>query len=162
MHHAVPKILGGSFVFRIAGEFIEPRQTDQLGDLRVAVQTRQLVFTQCQRVQHGLLIELARQGQILRFCGQCIDIGEDFIHTAVFLFEHDLPLVVTQGVRRVDRPVRKLDQHVFSLSIAGIKISIAQAREQFVHRVPGNPPTMDTVAVAGGDIGEHRLAVGNG
>ena len=93
---AVPEVCGGRLVFRVAGQFVKPRQADEFGDLRVAVQAGQVVFALRQRVKNCLLIKFAGQIQVFRARPSGIDVGQNLVHAAMFLGQHNLPLGVAE------------------------------------------------------------------
>jgi len=141
----------------VAGERGDALEADDLRDLGVGVLAGELVAVRDERVEHGLVVEAFRSGQVLRIAGDGVEIGQRFVHASVFHAEHPLHLFVVQTGGDRHAPVAQTDEQLASLLISGLEIGVAQTGEGLVHVVPGNPLLVDRGHVSSGD-GAPELA----
>ena len=110
--------------------------------------------------------EALRQVQVPAIACERVDVGQHFVHAAVFRAEHLLHLGVRQVRQQFRAPVRERDQHVARLRVAADHVGIAEAREQLVQVVPGHPGAIEAEALdlqlAGGDARPQLAALRHG
>ena len=99
--HRVPESLRRPVEARLAGQLADALEPDHLGDLGVGVQAGELVFAPGQGVQDRVVRKAQRKVQVFFVAGQLKDVGEDFVHAAMFAAQHVLHLRVGQAGREL-------------------------------------------------------------
>src|SRR6185369_15561330 len=69
MDHALPEKLGRGFVGSVARELVATCESDEFRDLRVGVESLQVIFATRQRLEHGFVMKAARESQVLFVAG---------------------------------------------------------------------------------------------
>ena len=129
------------------------------------MQAGQPVFLPLKRFEHGLVRETDREFEILLVACDLGNVGQHFVHAAVFAAQHGLHLLRRQVRAQAQRPVRQRDQHVARPGVAGMAPGIAQTGKQLVQVVPRHPLAVDGETVglqlAVRDVVEGGAAAGN-
>src|ERR1044072_5256301 len=115
--NGVTEEFGSGLVLTLPRQFVEPSQTDQLRDLRIGVSPRQGVFSLRKRIEDAMVVELAREIEILLLLGSRVKLGKGVVHPAVFAGKHLLPKLGGEVFGRFDRPVPELPRDTQSLLV---------------------------------------------
>lgn len=143
IYDMVPKARGGGLKARFASQFMLPRQSDHLGNLRVAVQQVKSVFAAEHWFEHPLVVEIfASNFQIALVAGVRRQVGKHFVHPTVLSPQHFLDLRFVELCKRAIEPVGDPTFDFERLLIAGKAIRVAQPGEDFVMCVEGNPDSI--------------------
>ena len=133
-----PEESGRIVILRIARDLVDTLEADDLGNLRIGVQSVQVIAALGERLQYRLVREELRQLAVVRIAAHLVEIGEDFIHAAMLGVQHDFELRIGQRSCRGDRPIGKAHQYRTGCFAVRQQRRVAQARENFVQRVPGH------------------------
>ena len=90
----LPREIRGVPAPHVAGQLRRAREADELRDLRIGMKAREFVLMAVERIEYAPMLPAPGRIKILFVLGNCIDVGEGFIHAAVFLVEHMLHLCV--------------------------------------------------------------------
>ena len=140
--HFVPEIFGDIAVSPVAGEFVIPRCSDDLRDVRVDVQTFQFISVRRQRIEELLLVETLRNFQVIIFARDRVQIRKRFAHAAKFRAQHALHVFVAERAGVAGGPVSHLLHHVERLLVAAVNVHIEQAGHDLVNGIEGSPHSL--------------------
>ena len=90
LRHRFPEEARRRPLRRIAGQFVDPRQPDQLGHLGIGVEIGELVLALRERIEHAIIVEQPRHPEPARVPGPRVELGIAFVHPAIFAAEHFL------------------------------------------------------------------------
>src|SRR5262245_59445480 len=96
--NALPEETRHVVITLLAGQFIIARRADGFWNLRICVQTAQRVCTTRKGIENPLVIERARDAQMIGVASDCVEIDEYIVHPAEFSLEHGLLLRLTQTI----------------------------------------------------------------
>ena len=161
VHHTVPEELGALYISRIVREFRDTCKTHDFRHLRIRVDVRQVVIPSRHRVQEPLVRPALGLLQVLFVFRQCVCIGVDFVHAAMFRAKHRFHGIVVESARNRKTPVAKGKEHRLRLFIAAIDIGIAEARKSLVNVVPRHPIAVLCARVSILELEPHLLSIRN-
>src|SRR2546429_8712662 len=78
----VPEIIRNVVVPLLAGQLITASRADHLRNVRVRMQTFQLILALCQRIKELLVIKAPRKREVLFFSGDGVQVEQSLLHTA--------------------------------------------------------------------------------
>ena len=135
-HERVDAVLGGGF----AGELILAGEADEFGHLGVAVFTVEFVAALFQRTEDRVVVEDgSREGEVARVAGVGGEVGEDLVEAAELGFEDFLGLGVAEFFVDAGEVVGEAAFDLEGLAVAGDAVGVAQAGEDLVQGVVGDP-----------------------
>ncbi len=133
-----PEELGGGVVLGFAGELEEAFEADELGDLGVGVEAVEGVASLGEWIEDLLVAEAFGECEVGGVLREGENVGEDFVHAAVFGAEHALEGVIGHVLGDVGGPVGEFDEDVFGEGAGGEEVGVAQAGHDFVKGIPGD------------------------
>ena len=101
----MPEIIRNVVVPLLAGQLITASRADHLRNVRVRMQTFQLILALCQRIKELLVIKAPRKREVLFFSGDGVQVEQSLLHTAELDHLHLGPLLVADRFQiTVDPP----------------------------------------------------------
>jgi len=159
-----PEIARGIRPGGITAEFGNAGVADDFRDLRVGVESGEVVFVLEQWFECAAVGEALGEREIFGVASDGVYVGEDLIHAALFALEHALDLFVGEVGDEAVAPIAEPNEDVAGLGVAGDEPGVAEAGEGFMQVVPRDPFPVDGEVVhfqfAGGDFGPEFAAVG--
>ena len=137
--YRVPEKCGTRVIVFVSGQSSHPFHADHLGNLRIGVKPRKVIFMFDQRIKQVSMVEAFRGPEIFFISGQGIDIRHHFIHAPILVVQHLLHLSIGKIRCYLDAPVTKTDQQFKGLLLAGFLIDITQPGKCLVYVIPGHP-----------------------
>ncbi len=143
--HLMPEIIGDLIVAVVARKLVATGGADDLGDVGVRVKALQSISVLGERIKESLVIETAREREVLFFARDGIKVKQHFIHAAVFDHLHARPLVVANRLQILVNP----HGHAFGGRerplIAAMEVHVQVSDHYLVVGVEGGP---DFLAIA--------------
>ena len=135
-HERVDAVPGSGF----AGELILAGEADDFGDLGVTVFTVEFVAALFQRTEDRVVVEDgSREGEVARVAGVGGEVGEDLVEAAELGFEDFLGLGGAEFFVDAGEVVGEAAFDLEGLAVAGDAVGVAQAGEDLVQGVVGDP-----------------------
>ena len=153
--HALPEELRHITELLLARQLILARRAGDLGNLRVSVETVELVLTARQRVEAELVVERQRQLEVIGVAGNGVKVGERLIDAAMLVAERLLLLLMAELRDTQLQPVGHLHDNVERLLVAAVVVHVKQTGENLVERIVRRPDRL-----AGVHAIEKRLRIG--
>src|ERR1041384_1677854 len=129
------------------------------------MQSLQAIFTAREGLEHCLVMEPSRELEVFLVASASVELGEHFVHAAVFTTEHALKLVFGKLCNGCIGPIGKFDCNGESFRALKIAMSVQQSREEFVQVVPRHPASVEVEGlhanVTGRDFLKDLLAIWN-
>ena len=137
--HPVPEVGDGGVVVRVVQQFVAPGRAQDLGQVRVGVDARQVVVAQGERPQKRRLVEAMRERQVGGPVVDRVQIVQHVRHAAELVAHHVVELHVGQLVRAALEVVRHVLGDLQGLPVAAVLVHVHQAGHDLVDRVVGRP-----------------------
>ena len=134
--HRFPKKGSNGLVAGIAREFILTSAANGFGYVGIGVFAGQGINFFGKWLHHKIIVELVGEVQVFFFSGKSVHVGQNFVHAAVFTFQHFLALDIVEFVYHRGCPVGHSFEHLQGLIVVGIKVGIGQSGHYFVDGVP--------------------------
>ena len=122
-----------------AGQFIAAGRADDLGDMRVGVNSLQLIAMLGQGIKEHGLLEPPCQVQVFAFSRQGVEVPEHFIHAAEFSLQDSLHVLVADALLPMVDPTRHAFGHRQRLIVSAVDVHVQEACHDFVISVEGSP-----------------------
>ncbi len=154
--HGLPEEVGGNRVGGIAGDLVQARKADQLGNLGIGVDPGQAVLPLGQRIEHLAMAQPRRQRQPARIAGAGVKFGEAFIDAAMLAVQHLLHLCIVQFHEHAVDIGSQGQCNATRLAVAQMGFGVEQAGEQLVPIIEGHPAAVE-VEAGRSDVAAHDL-----
>jgi hypothetical protein len=138
-HDSLPETFSEGAVVRLAQYLVTASRTGDLRYLGIGMLAWKFVPPGAQRLEHRMMMEAVGRIAATLVAGARVQIDQHLAHAAVLDLQHGLHLLLAQSGGNFVRPVGQLQCNLFGLSIAAEHPGVAQARENLVLRVPGDP-----------------------
>src|SRR5581483_10753322 len=100
----MPEVVRNLVKARVTGQFISARSPNHLRNMRIRMDSSQIILPCGQRVEKFLLAEPLRYLRILLLASQRIEIEQYFLHTSILDIQDALQVCVADGLQPVTRP----------------------------------------------------------
>jgi hypothetical protein len=128
------------------------------------MKTGKAILMTLERVENGVMFELARECEPTGIPGIGVKVGQYFVHSAELGVEHSLELDVVEFRENALGPRSEFDLELEGEAIGRVAIGVAEAGIIFVQDVPRRPEAVEVepagADVAFGDLGESFFAIG--
>ena len=165
-HRAVEEARRGG-VCLIASDFMQSGEADDLGNLRVRVKSGKLVLLCRQRIEHGMVVDLARHAQPAHVTCQMVSLGIALVEAAVLRRQYALHLTLVQRFEHARQIGGDAQYHRHGAAITRQRVRIDQPGVDLVPGVERHPAAVEIDALTADlaaelledDLAVHGLAV---
>ena len=147
----------------ISGNLIRLGAALRFGNLRVGVNSRQVVDLRFPAGNHGFVFKSHSEIEILFLAGYGIQFQNRGLNASEFRTQHPFKLFRGQRVEKANHPVHVLFRDVQSQLAAAVSIGVQKPGQNFVLRIERNDPRLSHERyVPGGGLFKEVFPVGNG